>query len=391
MPWKKQAHYKRRFSHHGPEYWQQRWHDRQNFEGPPRRRNKQPRVLFFRMAFIFGLMALLVVGGMMALAFLITRLFEGDGRTAVLVWMGGCGLAFALPMLAFRLAMQAWRGIAAPLSDVMSAANAVAEGDLSVRVAENRPGEFGGLARSFNHMAAELERSDQQRRNLTADVAHELRTPLHIIQGNLEGILDGVYPASSEHIIDTLEETQLLARLVEDLRTLSLAETGQLPMRREVVSIAELLADVQTSFSGQAEAAGIDLRVVTNGDVTKMRIMGDMDRLDQVLSNLTANSLQHTSAGGSITLKAKLVDDSVQIQVQDTGVGIASADLPYIFDRFWRGDKARTHHDGSGSGLGLAIAKQLVVAHNGRVSVASTPNEGTTFTISLPQTKLDAE
>ena len=389
MPWKKPTRYKRQFSHRGPEYWQQRWHDQRKFEGPSRWRHKQPRVLFFRMAFIFGLMALLVVGGMMALAFVIARLFEGDGRTAVLVWMGGCGLAFALPLLAFGLAMRAWSGIAAPLSEVMGAADAVAEGDLSVRVAETRPGEFGGLARSFNHMAAELERADQQRRNLTADVAHELRTPLHIIQGNLEGILDGVYPASPGHINDTLEETQLLARLVEDLRTLSLAETGQLPMRHEVVSIAELLADVQTSFSGQAEAASIDLGVVTNGDATTMQIMGDMDRLDQVLSNLVANSLQHTPTNGSILLKAKLVDESVQIQVQDSGKGIDAADLPFIFDRFWRGDKARTHHNGSGSGLGLAIAKQLVVAHNGRISVTSTPDEGTTFTISLPQSKLD--
>jgi len=387
MPWKNYpGGDKRPFPHRRPPHDWQRWHAQR---GPRQWRQRRPRFLFFRMASVFGLMALLVVGGMLALAFVMTRLFEGDGKTAVLVWMGGCGLALALPLLAFVLAMRAWRDIAAPLSEVMGAADAVALGDLSTRVAENRPGEFGGLARSFNHMAAELERADQQRRNLTADVAHELRTPLHIIQGNLEGILDGVYPASPEHINDTLEETQLLARLVEDLRTLSLAETGQLPMRREVVSIAELLADVQTSFSGQAESAAVDLRIAISGDATQMSIMGDNDRLDQVLSNLTANSLQHTPSSGSITLKAKLVDDSVQIQVQDTGEGIASEDLPYIFDRFWRGDKARTHHDGSGSGLGLAIAKQLVVAHNGRITVTSTPGAGTTFTISLPQIKLD--
>ncbi|KAA3655434.1 MAG: sensor histidine kinase [Chloroflexi bacterium] len=391
MPWKKHSRFKGRFSQRGPEHWQKRFESRRRFDGPPRWKHKQPRVLFFRMAFMFGMMALLVVGGMMALAFLITRLFEGDGRTAVLVWMGGCGLAVALPIMAFGMAMRAWRGIAAPLSEVMHAADAVAEGDLSTRVGEKRPGEFGKLAQSFNRMASELERADQQRRNLTADVAHELRTPLHIIQGNLEGVLDGVYEPSTDHINDTLEETQLLARLVEDLRTLSLAESGQLPMRHEKVSIAELLADVQTSFSGQAEAASIDLRLATNGDVSKMHIMGDMDRLDQVLSNLVANSLQHTPPDGSITLKAKLVDDSVQIQVQDTGKGIAADNLPFIFDRFWRGDKVRTHHEGTGSGLGLAITKQLVVAHNGRISVTSTPDEGTTFTISLPQSKLDAE
>lgn len=359
---------KRQFMARGPQHW----------------RRRRPRFLFFRMASLFGLMVLLVVGGMMALAFVITRLFEGDGKTAVLVWLGGCGLALALPVLASVLAMRAWRGIAAPLAEVMAAADAVAEGDLSVRVAEQRPGEFGSLAHSFNHMAAELERADRQRRNLTADVAHELRTPLHIIQGNLEGILDGVYEPTPEHIDDTLEETQLLSRLVADLRTLSLAEAGQLPMREEVVNIGELLADVQTSFSGQAEAANVDLRIVTNGDPTQLQIIGDNDRLDQVLSNLVANGLRYTTAGGRVTLKAKLVDDTVQIQVQDTGAGIDPEDVPYIFDRFWRGDKARTHHDGSGSGLGLAIAKQLVLGHNGRIAVTSTPGEGTTFTIHLP-------
>ena len=143
-----------------------------------------------------------------------------------------------------------------------------------------------------------------------------------------------------------------MGRLVEDLRTLSLAETGELPMRHEIVSIAELMSDVQTSFSGQAETAGIDLQVSTNGDASKMRIVGDIDRLDQVLSNLVANSLRHTDENGVlIALKAKLVDEDVQIQVQDSGKGIAPEDLPFVFDRFWRGDRARTHSDGAGSGL----------------------------------------
>ncbi|MCA9924817.1 MAG: HAMP domain-containing histidine kinase [Anaerolineales bacterium] len=355
---------------------------KQHFRGRHEWRKHRPRFLFVRMALIFGGMVGLVVGGMAALAFVITRLFEGDGKTAVFVWMGGCGLAFALPALASMVARRAWRGIATPLADVMAAADAVADGDLSARVPEQRPGEFGSLARSFNHMAAELERSDQQRRNLTADVAHELRTPLHIIQGNLEGILDGVYEPTPDHITDTLEETQLLARLVDDLRTLSLAEAGQLPMRSEPVDVAELLADVQTSFSGQAEAAGVGLRIAIK-DNRPLLVQGDADRLDQVLSNLVANGLRYTPTGGVITLTAVSQNDGIQIQVADTGSGIAPDDLPFIFDRFWRGDKARTHHDGSGSGLGLAIAKQLVVGQNGRIAVTSIPGEGTTFTITL--------
>ena len=176
---------------------------------------------------------------MAVMAFLLTRLFGGHGRMTVLVWIRGLGLSLSMPVLAGLLARRAIRDIATPLADIMAAANAVAEGDLGVRVPEgDSGGEFGRLAKSFNHMVEELGRADQQRRNLTADVAHELRTPLHIIQGNLEGILDDVYEPTSEHIGATLEETRALARLVEDLRTLSLAEAGQLPRYESDLSCA---------------------------------------------------------------------------------------------------------------------------------------------------------
>ncbi len=358
------------------------------------RRRRIERFLFLRFAGVFGFIALLVLGGMAALAFLLTRLFGGDGQTAVLVWVGGCGLSLALPLLAVGLATRAFRGIATPLADVMAAADAVAEGDMSVRVQvpEHGPSEFGRLAESFNRMTEELERADQRRRNLTADVAHELRTPLHIIQGNLEGILDDVYAPSAEHIGATLEETRTLARLVDDLRTLSLAEAGQLPLNREPVDVIELLADVSTSFSGQAEAAGIDLRVETEGNLSALTIIGDVGRLDQVLSNLMANALRHTPSGGIITLRAEAalsavegpVHDGVRIIVRDTGEGIPAEALPYIFDRFWRGDRSRSHASGAGSGLGLAIARQLVQAHGGWIGVESGVGQGTAFTIELP-------
>jgi signal transduction histidine kinase len=344
---------------------------------------RRGRFIFLRFASMFGMIALLVAGGMLALAILITRLVDGDGRTAVLVWVGGCSLSVALPMMASFIAMRAWRNIALPLGDVMDAADAMAAGDLSVRISEQRPGEFRHLAQSFNRMAGELEQAEQRRRNLTADVAHELRTPLHIIQGNLEGVLDGVYEPSPSHINDTLDETRLLARLVEDLQTLSLAEAGQLPLIKEAINVLELLTDVQTSFSGQAASVAVDLCIASETS-PKLVITADADRLDQVLSNLVANALRYTPEGGVISLSANPTAKGVCLQVQDNGNGIAPDALPYIFDRFWRGDKARTHKDGSGSGLGLAIAKQLVVAHNGRIAVNSSPGEGTIFTIELP-------
>jgi two-component system OmpR family sensor kinase/two-component system sensor histidine kinase BaeS len=270
-----------------------------------------------------------------------------------------------------------------PLEELFSAINAVGTGNLSVRVPENKSDVFSDLFMRFNKMVGELERAEQQRRNLTADIAHELRTPLHIIQGNLEGVLDGVYQPSPEHITATLEETQLLTRLVNDLQTLSLAETGQLPLHPTRFLLADLMADLTSSFSSQAASLGIDLK--TSLAEPNQHLTADYDRLDQVLSNLIANALRHTPEGGTISIETESIvgeERSVRIMVKDTGAGIASEDLPFIFDRFWRADRSRSER--THSGLGLAITKQLVHAHDGTIEARSEVGKGTTFIIELP-------
>ncbi len=370
------------------------WHDRPPWRRwdhkPPRRfssSRRQRGKFFLRFFGMFGAIVVLVLGGMVAFAFFLSHLLDGGGRLAALAWVMGCGLSLALPLLAGGVALSVFRGVATPIADVMSAADTVAGGDLSVRVPESEhgPEEFRRLAVSFNRMTAELERLDQQRRNLTADVAHELRTPLHIIQGNLEGILDGVYEPTSDQVNTLLDETRLLTRLVEDLQLLSTVEAGQLALKVEPVDIPELLTDVSTSFSGQMSAAAVDLLVEIPGDTGGLTIDADPERLDQIISNLVANALQHTPQGGRITLAAQSTQDGVRILVADRGEGIPEEALPYIFDRFWKGDRSRSRAGGAGSGLGLAISRNLVHAHGGTIGVESELGVGTTFTIELPR------
>ena len=365
--------------------------------------HRKRRFVFWRFAgFILGALLVFLLS-MAALAFFLTRLFGGGTPVAMLLWLLGCILAIVFPLLVARMIIRSIRRAITPLAQVMAAADAVADGDYSVRVAEGGSNEFGRLADSFNRMVSELERSDQLRRNLTADVAHELRTPIHIIQGNLEGILDGVYEPTGEQINLLLDETRQLGRLVEDLRTLSLAETGQLPLEREVVDVEELLTDVATSFSGQAEAADVRIQVeiqpqealpdqsqVSQKQVNqKLLVTGDAGRLDQVLSNLIINALHFTPAGGQIWLRAADTPEGVQLQVSDSGSGIPNEDLPFIFDRFWHDSARRQAEILPGSGLGLPIARQLVQAHGGQIRVTSLPDQGTTFTILLPHSKND--
>ena len=357
-----------------------------------KRHSRQRHRMFARFGVGLILFIFLISGAMTLVWHGITSYGDGQAPAPFFFVLRTCGLVLAIPIVLLIIGSRIWRTWAVPLADIMDAAEEVATGNLQVRVSERGSRDFKRLANSFNRMTEELERTDQHRRNLTADVAHELRTPLHIIQGNLEGILDGVYAPTPEHIDATLQETRTLARLVDDLRTLSLAESGQLPLHPETVDVHDLLADVATSFGPQAENAGVQLCVEAD-EATPMTLYGDPGRLDQVLSNLVGNALRHTPTDGSITLGACLVQDGdrqngdsdqIQLTVTDTGEGIASEDLPFIFDRFWRGDRARTHKEGTGSGLGLAITAQLIQAHGGTITVASTHGQGSTFTIKLP-------
>ncbi len=284
--------------------------------------------------------------------------------------------------------------ISRPLADLTAATRAITKGDLSVRVPVTQRGEARELALAFNTMADALNRADELRRNMTADTAHELRTPLSIIRAKLEGVIDGVYPATPEHLEPILAEVELLSHLVDDLRLLALAEAGQLQLDRRPTDISDLLRDTQVNFGAQAADKAITLSLDLPAALP--RVVGDWRRIAQVLSNLMTNALRHTPEGGQITLSAKVIEKAapdktngtakkswVEVTVSDTGVGIPPEDLPHIFERFWRGEKSRSRASG-GSGLGLSIARHLVELHGGTITAESTPGEGSTFRFILP-------
>jgi two-component system sensor histidine kinase BaeS len=258
----------------------------------------------------------------------------------------------------------------------------VEAGDYTVRVGVPRRGlrSVRQLVRGFDTMTARLETDERQRRTLLADVSHELRTPLTIVQGHIEAIIDGVHPADPSHLATILEETRVLARLVDDLRTFALSEAGTLALHPEPTDPEVLIGEVARSFEPVAAAAGVALATEIEGDLPILEI--DPVRIREVLANLVANALRHTPSGGAVTL-AGSVDEAIGrlvLQVRDTGSGIDPELLPRVFDRFVQGDASR------GSGLGLAIARGLAEAHGGTIGASSTPGEGTTIRVELPLT-----
>ncbi|MCL4301684.1 MAG: HAMP domain-containing histidine kinase [Anaerolineae bacterium] len=290
-----------------------------------------------------------------------------------------CGI-FLIGLLGFMLVGRLLRRVTTPVGELMEAVGRVEAGDYSTRMAEHGPREVRALVRAFNAMAERLERNETQRRNLLADVTHELRTPLTVIQGNLEGLLDGVYPHDDAHLRPILEDTHVLARLIDDLRTLALVESGALQLHREPTDLSVLAGETLASFRAQAEATGVELSAAIADDIPLLDI--DPVRIREVLANLIANALRHTPSGGQIQVTGQLDagEQRVTVAVSDTGTGISPEVLPYIFDRFYKAGNSR------GTGLGLAIAKNLVSAHGGEISAQSDglTSQGTTIRFSLP-------
>lgn len=271
--------------------------------------------------------------------------------------------------------------IVRPLRSLSTAAQGIARGDLSRRARVSGQDEVSQVALTFNHMAEALQRYAAERQNMVADVAHELRTPLSVIQSNLEAMLDGVLPASPEELTSLHQETLRLNRLISDLRTLSLAEAGQLRLETQTVDPGALVRQVGERLRLRAEDKNINLETDVASGLPEIK--ADPERLTQVITNLVDNALRYTPAGSQVSVAAHPTPGGVELVVSDTGSGIPPEELPHVFDRFWRAEKSRNRATG-GSGLGLSIVKQLVEAHGGQVQVESEVNVGTQFRIYLP-------
>jgi two-component system sensor histidine kinase BaeS len=324
-------------------------------------------VLRFALFFVVFLVAVVVVN---VLAF--HGLTAGPRRrfvpfgVVILLVLGGVAL------------MRGVRGFAGPVGDVMEAADRVAEGDYSARIEERGPREIRRLGRSFNEMTERLQTNEERRRNLLADVTHELRTPLAVIQANLEGLLDGVYPSDPAHLALVLNETKMMSRLLDDLQTLSTAEAGALRLHREIVAPGALVGEVVAGFQAAATDAGVSLEARVPQGLPRISV--DRLRIAEVFTNLLSNAVRHTPRGGSIVVEVSDAGGAVAFSVSDTGRGIPANELDHVFDRFAKAA------DSEGAGLGLAIAKSLVVAHRGEIGVTSAHGKGTTVRFSVPTT-----
>lgn len=265
------------------------------------------------------------------------------------------------------------------LRDLTDATVEIARGRFGKQVKVRSKDEIGKLAESFNQMSLDLAQATKTRLQMTADIAHDLRSPLSVITGYAEALSDNKLPGNQEVYNILLQETKHLDRLVDDLRLLSLADTGELPLNFQPTPPKVLLERMVARHMVAANQHHIDLQMQSVNDLPQVNV--DVERMSQVLDNLIVNAFRYTPEGGMVLLSTALNSGFIQIKVKDTGKGISPEDLPHIFDRFYRSDKSRQHN--GESGLGLAIAKSIVEAHNGKISVESTPGEGAEFTITL--------
>ena len=310
-------------------------------------------------------------------SFLVDRLT----RAAVIAGLiaGGLSLLLAL-FLAYRLIQ--------PVRALTQAAQKLSEGDLSQRVNASGNDELAGLGQTFNQMAASLQYAQDSRRAMTADIAHELRTPLAVQRANLEALQDGIYELDRDNLEPILEQNRLLTRLVEDLRILALADAGQLKLEFSRMNLGILTEKVVERFKAQADTIGVSIRL--NADPNCTEILIDPVRIEQVLGNLISNALRYVPSPGVINLELTCSQNTILLTVRDNGTGIPAEALEHIFERFYRADRSRSRSEG-GSGLGLAIARQLVEAHGGDLTAANHPDGGAQFTLKLPAAQKSQE
>ena len=393
--------------------------------GPQMWRRYRGRFLGRAVAALITLFVLTVGGCTLAFWLVTAAVGQLEQPASLTVTATVAGIALmVLGLLFVMFTASAMRRLTAPVDDFMEAVGRVADGNFETRVEERGAREMRRLARAFNTMAARLKASEAQRRGLLADVTHELRTPLTVIQGGLEGVLDGVYAADEAHLRPILDETRVLARLIDDLRTLAEAESGTLALHREPTDLGVLCGETVAAYRPQAQAAGVTLSLDASDEMPVVNV--DPVRIREVVSNLIANALRYTGEGGRVSVSVRMgtegnggnkgnrgnqgtqgtqgtwvegnrenagnqADRAIQgdegdglngegmvvIEVADTGAGIGAEALPHIFERFYKGPDSR------GSGLGLAIAKDLVEAHGGRIEAKSEVGQGTTVVVTL--------
>jgi two-component system sensor histidine kinase BaeS len=340
---------------------------------PVRRRPWRGFGCLFGFLFVAGVLGLLAVA-----TAVVGDVLRAPGPGGAVVRIASLVVGVAI-LFGFARVARAIRGTVTVLDALVEEAARVEAGDYSARVEPPRrvPEPVRQLTRGFNTMAARLEADEAQRRTLLADVTHELRTPLAVIHGSVEAILDGVHPADEAHLAAILEETRVLDRLIEDLRTLALSESGRLSLHRESTDLGVLATEVATSFAASAATAGVTIDATVDDEVPLLDV--DPVRIREVVANLVANAVRHTPAGGRVAIAARRAGPgTVEIVVRDTGSGIPADLLPHVFDRFARGATS------TGRGLGLSIARGLVELHGGTIGAASPPGGGTEIRIELP-------